>query len=50
MGLADHGVAGDSPKLLGDLTGAGVDMDDARVRQALEDQSVEARRQLMEAH
>lgn len=34
-------------KLLGDLIGAGVDMDEAGVRAALEEKSVEARRQLM---
>ena len=36
-------------KLLGDLTGAGVEMDEATVRRALEVQSVEARRQLMQS-
>lgn len=34
-------------KLLGDLTGAGVDIDEAGIRAALEEKSVEARRQLM---
>lgn len=34
-------------KLLGDLIGAGVDMDEAGVRAALEEKSIEARRQLM---
>ena len=49
---ADFEEAGDEDvirKLLGDLTSAGVDMDDGRIRQALEDKTVEARRQLMEA-
>ena len=47
---ADFEEAGDEDvvrKLLGDLTAAGVDVDDAAVRQALEEQTVEARRQLM---
>ena len=35
-------------KVLGDLVSAGVDMDDARVRQALSDKSAEARRQFMQ--
>lgn len=35
-------------KLLGDLTAAGVEMDEATVRKALDDQTVEARRQLIE--
>ena len=34
-------------KVLGDLTSAGVDIDEAGVRTALEEKSVEARRQLM---
>ena len=34
---------------LGDLTAAGIDTDEATVRRALEDQAVEARRQLMAA-
>ncbi len=34
-------------KLLGDLIGAGVDIDEAGIRAALEEKSVEARRQLM---
>ncbi|WP_298667903.1 DUF1476 domain-containing protein [uncultured Sphingomonas sp.] len=49
---ADLEEAGDDDvvrKLLGDLTAAGVDIDEAAVRRALEEQSVEARRQLMEA-
>jgi hypothetical protein len=34
-------------KLLGDLTGAGVDIDQDRIREAIKDKLVEARRQLM---
>ena len=34
-------------KVLGDLTSAGVEIDEAGVRSALEEKSVEARRQLM---
>jgi hypothetical protein len=48
---ADFEEAGDEDvvrKLLGDLTAAGVDVDDAAVRRALEEQTVEARRQLMQ--
>jgi hypothetical protein len=47
---ADFEEAGDEDvirKVLGDLTSAGVEIDDAAVRAALEDKSVEARRQLM---
>lgn len=36
-------------KLLGDLTAAQVDIDDARIREALSDKTVDARRQLMES-
>ena len=49
---ADFEEAGDEDvirKLLGDLITAGVDTSDEEVRQALADQEVEARRQLMEA-
>jgi hypothetical protein len=49
---AEFEEAGDEDvvrKLLGDLTAAGVEVDDAAVRRALTDHSVEARRQLMEA-
>ena len=49
---ADFEEAGDEDvirKVLGDLTGAGIDIDDAAIRQALEHKTVEARRQLMEA-
>lgn len=48
---ADFEEAGDEDvvrKLLGDLTAAGVDIDEATVRTALEAQSVEARRQLLQ--
>ena len=48
---ADFEEAGDEDvirKVLGDLTAAGVATDEAAVRQALSDQAVEARRQLME--
>lgn len=34
-------------KVLGDLVGAGIDIDEAGVRTALEEKTVEARRQLM---
>lgn len=49
---ADFEEAGDEDvvrKLLGDLTSAGVDIDDKRIRAALEEKTVEARRQLMES-
>lgn len=49
---SDFEEAGDEDvvrKLLGDLTSAGVDMDDARIRAQLEQKTVEARRQLMES-
>ncbi len=49
---AEFEEAGDEDvvrKLLGDLGAAGVDVDDAAVRRALDDQTVEARRQLMQA-
>src|SRR4051812_41876876 len=47
---ADFEEAGDEDvirKVVGDLTAAGVDIDDAAVRLALDEQTVEARRQLM---
>lgn len=47
---ADFEEAGDEDvirKLLGDLTGAGVEIDEAGVRAVLEEKNVEARRQLM---
>jgi hypothetical protein len=49
---ADFEEAGDEDvirKLVGDLLAAGVETDDATVRGALEAQTIEARRQLMEA-
>ena len=49
---ADFEEAGDEDvirKLLGDLTSAGVDCGESRIREALEHKTVEARRQLMEA-
>ena len=49
---ADFEEAGDEDvirKLLGDLTSAGVDMDDARIREMLHEKQVEARRQFIEA-
>ncbi|HEY9090913.1 DUF1476 domain-containing protein [Parasphingorhabdus sp.] len=48
---ADFEEAGDEDvvrKLLGDLTSAGVDIDDAGIRTALADKMVEARRQYIE--
>ena len=50
---ADFEEAGDEDvvrKLLGDLTAANVDCDEAQIREALGHKQVEARRQLMEAH
>ena len=49
---ADFEEAGDEDvirKLLGDLTSAGLDVDETRIREALEHKSVEARRQLMQS-
>jgi hypothetical protein len=49
---ADFEEAGDEDvirKLLGDLTAAGVETDDAAIRAALSEKAIEARRQLMEA-
>jgi hypothetical protein len=49
---ADFEEAGDEVvirKLLGDLISAGVDIDEARIRDALEHRTVEARRQMMQA-
>ncbi len=48
---ADFEEAGDEDvvrKLLGDLTSAGIDVDDAMIRAALEEKMVEARRQFIE--
>lgn len=47
---ADFEEAGDEDvvrKLLGDLVSAGVDIDDAGIRQALDEKLIEARRQLI---
>lgn len=47
---ADFEEAGDEDvirKVLGDLTAAGLEIDEAAVRAALEEKSIEARRQLM---
>jgi len=49
---ADFEEAGDEDvirKLLGDLTSAGVEIDEARIRDALEQKAIEARRQFIEA-
>ncbi|WP_447724705.1 DUF1476 domain-containing protein [Sphingomonas koreensis] len=49
---ADFEEAGDDDvirKLMGDLTAAGVEVDETTVRQAVEAQTIEARRQLIEA-
>lgn len=49
---ADFEEAGDEDvirKIVGDLTSAGVDIDDSAVRAALDDMTIEARRQFMEA-
>ena len=49
---ADFEEAGDEDvirKLLGDLVSAQVDMDEAKIRSALGDATVEARRQLLES-
>ncbi len=50
---ADFEEAGDEDvirKVVGDLTSAGIDCDEAKVREALAHKTVEARRQLMESH
>lgn len=49
---ADFEESGDEDvirKLVGDLTAAGIDIEEVEVRQAVETQTVEARRQLIEA-
>ena len=49
---ADFEEAGDEDvvrKLVGDLTAAGVDIDDSAVRAALAEKAIEARRQLLQA-
>jgi hypothetical protein len=48
---ADFEEAGDEDvirKVLGDLTAAGVETDDSKIREALDHKTVEARRQIME--
>ncbi len=48
---ADFEEAGDEDvirKLLGDLTSAGVEIDDGKIREAIAHKEVEARRQIME--
>ena len=48
---ADFEEAGDEDvirKLLGDLTAAGIDTDDSKIREALAHKEAEARRQIME--
>ncbi|GGO97557.1 DUF1476 domain-containing protein [Stakelama pacifica] len=47
---ADFEEAGDEDvvrKLLGDLTAAGIDIDDSAIRKALDEHTIEARRQLI---
>jgi hypothetical protein len=49
---ADFEEAGDEDvirKLLGDLTSANVEIDEAQIRTALDEKTIEARRQLLEA-
>ena len=49
---ADFEEAGDEDvirKVLGDLIGAGIEVTDAEIRQALEHKTVEARRQIIES-
>ena len=49
---ADFEEAGDEDvirKILGDLTGAGVDVDETKIRETLNHKQVEARRQLIES-
>jgi len=49
---ADFEEAGDEDvirKILGDLTSAGVDIDESRIREALDAKMVEARRQFIES-
>ena len=49
---SDFEEAGDEDvvrKVLGDLTGAGIDIDDDKIRDALGHKTVEAKRQLMES-
>ena len=49
---SDFEEAGDSDvigKVLGDLTGAGVECDEDKIREALRNKEIEARRQIIEA-
>jgi hypothetical protein len=49
---SDFEMSGDEDivkKLLGDFTGAGIEIDEAAIRAQIEEKTVEARRQLMEA-
>ena len=49
---ADFEEAGDDDvvrKVLGDLTSAGIECDDAAIREALRNKEIEARRQIIEA-
>jgi len=49
---SDFEEAGDEDvvrKVLGDLTGAGIDIDDDKIREVLAHKTVEAKRQLMES-
>jgi hypothetical protein len=49
---ADFEESGDEDvirKLLGDLTSAGVDIDEVRIREKLEEKGIEARRQFIES-
>ena len=49
---ADFEEAGDEDvvrKLLGDLTSAGIEIDEGRIREALDHKQVEARRQMIES-
>jgi len=49
---SDFEEAGDGDvirKILGDLTSAGIDCDETRIREALDHKTVEARRQFIEA-
>ena len=49
---SDFEEAGDHDvirKVLGDLTGAGVDCDEAKIEEALRNKEIEARRQIIEA-
>jgi hypothetical protein len=49
---ADFEEAGDEDvirKVLGDLTAAGVDVEESEIRQCLEHKAVEAKRQIIEA-